>query len=97
MPVPVHGLSSVRTLTAIKRSSAQGNGRHVCQFRLAALELECSRLHHEKQAAERRVAGIMARLAEIRKNMQEYREQLYRGDTGPEPTSPRRVSRILRY
>lgn len=97
MTIPVHGSRQIRTLSTIKRSSAQGNDRHVHQFRLAALELECSRLLHEKRAADRRVRGILARLTEIRQKMQEHREMLERGDTTHDARLPRRAPRTLRY
>ncbi|MEM9457124.1 MAG: hypothetical protein AAGF11_23300 [Myxococcota bacterium] len=97
MAIPIHGVRQIRTLSGIKRSSAQGSDRHVHQFRLAALELECSRLVNEKRAAEKRIRGILARITEIRHKMQEHREVLDRDPTASEAPSLRRTPRVLRY
>ena len=97
MPIPARGLTTVRTLSAVKQSGTQGTGRHVQQFRLAALELECSRLLREKQAAERRIDGIQSRITEIKEQMRECRDLLDRDEILEEPSAPRGAPRILRY
>jgi hypothetical protein len=97
MATSTHGVHQIRTRSAAKRGGVQGGDRHVHQFRLAALELECSRLLYEKQTAERRIDGILGQLAEIHQEMRQHRELLDRGQRVEEPSAPRAAARILRY
>jgi hypothetical protein len=97
MAIPTHGVRQIRTLPTVRRSRAPSHERHVHQFRLAALELERSRLLHEKQAAERRLDGILGRLAKIQHKMRQHRELLERDEAVEEPSAPRAAPRILRY
>lgn len=92
-----HGPRQVRTRSAVKRSGVLCGDRHVHQFRLAALELECSRLLYEKQTAERRIDGIVGQLADIHQEMRLHREKLDRGRATPEPAASQAIARILRY
>jgi hypothetical protein len=92
-----HAARQIRTRSAVKRSGVLCGDRHVHQFRLAALELECSRLLYEKQTAERRIEGIVGQLADIHQEMRLHREQLDRGRAAPEPAAQQAVARLLRY
>lgn len=92
-----HAARQIRTRSAAKRSGVLGGDRHVHQFRLAALELECSRLLYEKQTAERRIEGILGQLADIHQEMRLHREKLDHGRAAPEPAAQQAVARILRY
>jgi hypothetical protein len=97
MAIPPRGVSQIRKLLAIRCSRAQSNARHVHQFRLAGLELECSRLLLEKQAAERRIEGILARLAEIQQKMRQHRALLDRDEKVASPPAALPTARTLRY
>ena len=91
MATSAHGAQQVRKRSAVKRAGKHSSKRHVHQFRLAALELECSRLLYEKRTAEQRIEGILGQLAEIRQEMQHHRELL---DCEPRLEEPATLVRL---
>jgi hypothetical protein len=108
MSVRARGAQDVKTHSSVFGSGSHSNERHVHQFQLAALELECTRRNREKQAALRRLAELDARLAEIEDLMLKRREALGLVDGGPPDTermkvrkgsaeTPAEPRRVLRY
>ena len=76
MAIPIRGLQEIKTLSAVVSSGDGLNERHVLQFRLGALELECTRRRRERHAAFKRIKDIDARLAEIDALIHKCRETL---------------------
>lgn len=96
-----------RTLSAVLGSGTHSNERHVHQFQLASLELECARRGREKQAALARIKAIDDRLAEVDRLIRKHQEALGLRRAGePDGVSPQAPAsagspteqrRVLRY
>lgn len=76
MRAPSRGTKEIKTHSSILGSGVHSNERHVHQFQLASLELERTRRGREKKAAQRRIADIDARLAEIDELIRKHQEAL---------------------
>lgn len=75
MPIKVKGVSSLRTLGAI-RGCGSSNERHVFQFQIASLELERSRREKERDVAMNRIKAIDDRVMEIDSLIRKHLEAL---------------------
>lgn len=97
------GIREVRSLSGPTGWGTHSKERHVYQFRIGALELERTRLSHEKNRFLERLRGIEERLSEIDREIRTHQAVLA-GGAAPEPmptmralSATRSQKRTLRY
>lgn len=76
MGARLKGVSSLKTMSAVRGSGAHSNERHVHQFQIASLELERTRRVQEQEAALRRLKNLEVRVAEIDALIRKHQEAL---------------------